>query len=229
MVDIDKESSLLVRGYPRSYRGRRRGQGAWPRIPAPYRAHGRLLHLIDAYQPDVVAAYRTIQEELKAYENEGYDLSKKPQIVVLNKIDGLDKEIVDDLLKQLKKVVPKSTKLFAISAVAGTGVREFLYEVRKEVTAERKAAELLSEEDSIPVLTLQDTSASWNAEQTAAGFLITGKKIEQFASRTDFNNDEAVQRLRDIMKKMGILHDLVRKGIEAGQQIQIGDKGSLEY
>ncbi len=61
------------------------------------------------------------------------------------------------------------------------------------------------------------------------GFLVTGAKIERFAGQTDFKNEEAVQRLRDIMKKMGIMHALLRQGVQPGQRIIIGKKGSLKY
>ena len=45
-----------------------------------------VLHLIDGTQEDVVGAYKTIQAELQNY---GDVLDKKPEIVVLNKIDSL--------------------------------------------------------------------------------------------------------------------------------------------
>jgi GTP-binding protein len=60
---------------------------------------------------------------------------------------------------------------------------------------------------------------------------VTGKKIERFARRTDFESFHGTQRLRDIMKKMGIMHGLVRKNIEPGQKIIVGKPaiGKLEY
>jgi GTPase len=229
MVDVDNESTLLFADIPGLIEGAAEGKGLGHEFLRHIERTAVILHLIDAYQPDVQTAYKTIQDELKAYEAEGIDLSKKPQIVVLNKIDGLDKEIVDDLIKQLKSFVGRKAKVYAISAVSGDGIRALLYEIRKEVTKEREAVEKLHEEETVPVLTLDDRSKSWEVQQTDGGFLVTGPKIEQFASRTDFKNGEAVQRLRDIMKKMGILHALVRKGIEPGQQIVIADKGTLEY
>ncbi len=42
--------------------------------------------------------------------------------------------------------------------------------------------------------------------------------------RTDFENDEGIARLRDIMRKMGIMHELERKGIEPDEQIIVGSK-----
>jgi GTP-binding protein len=227
MVDIDKETTLLFADIPGLIEGAAEGKGLGHEFLRHIERTAVILHLIDAYNDDIVGAYKTIQKELSAYD---VDLSSRPQIVVLNKIDGLDEDMVNDPMDQLKKVVPENTPIYAISAIAGTGIREMLYAVRALVTAQRKAAaEEAPEEETVPVLRLTDTRAAWTITPIDGGFRVTGIKIEQFASRTDFDNEEAVQRLRDIMKKMGILHDLVRRGIEADQVIQIGDKGAIEY
>lgn len=228
MVDVNKESSLLFADIPGLIEGAADGKGLGHEFLRHIERTAVILHLIDAFGDDVAAAYRTIQKELAAY---AIDLSARPQIVVLNKIDGLDDDMVDDLKKQLKAATPKSTPIIAVSAVAGTGVREMLYKVRAIVDAQRKAvaeAETI-EEGGVPVLRLSDHTAAWTVEPVEDGYEVTGAKIEQFAARTDFSNDEGVQRLRDIMKKMGILHDLVRKGIEPGQKIFISNKGEIIY
>jgi len=62
----------------------------------------------------------------------------------------------------------------------------------------------------------------------AKTFVITGHKIERFARRTDFNSEQGLARLRDIMRKMGIMHELERQGIEAGQTVIISGQ-SFEY
>ena len=64
---------------------------------------------------------------------------------------------------------------------------------------------------------------AWQVERDEDGFVVSGEDIEHFASRTDFSNDEAVQRLRDILQRQGIMHELIRRGIEPGQQIKIGN------
>ena len=60
-------------------------------------------------------------------------------------------------------------------------------------------------------------------------FTITGKKIERFAERTDFSSAPGEQRLRDIMRKMGIMRELTRQRIKAGEKIQVGHYGSIDY
>ena len=53
-------------------------------------------------------------------------------------------------------------------------------------------------------------------------FVVKGHKIEKFARRTRFETHEGVNRLRDIMKKMGITHALKREGAEGDSVIRIG-------
>ena len=68
---------------------------------------------------------------------------------------------------------------------------------------------------SIPIISLSNSAIkdSWTIEKTEDGiFIVKGEKIEKFARRTDFSNYASVNRLRDIMKKMGIRAELTSKG-----------------
>lgn len=228
MVDVTKGESLLFADIPGLIEGAAEGKGLGHEFLRHIERTAVILHLIDAYNDDIQTAYRTIQDELAAYD---IDLSGRPQIVVINKIDGLDEDIVADMMTQLQAVAPPDAAIYAISAMAGTGLQELLYAVLKIVQTQRQAASELAKEaeDSIPVLQLPATAQTWTVSKVDDVFVVTGAKIEQFAARTDFDNEEGVQRLRDIMKKMGILHELIRKGVEPGQEIQIGTLGSMEY
>lgn len=227
VVDVGKDTSMLFADIPGLIEGAAEGKGLGHDFLRHIERTAVILHLIDAYQEDVAGTYRTVKEELAAYQPE---LAKRPEIVALNKIEGLDQEIIDDLLGQLRTALPKKAPLFAISAQAGIGLDDMLYAVLKDVRTARKQAEKQAAEvPSVPVLTLQDRSGQWRVAPQDGGFLVTGPKIEKFALRTDFENEEGVQRLRDIMKKMGILHELTRKGIEPGQPIRIGDIGEFPY
>jgi GTP-binding protein len=137
---------------------------------------------------------------------------------------------VADLQKQLKKVVPKNEKIFAISSQSGQGLKELLFAVKEAVAkAHEQQAEVEAELEAVPVLRLTDDTDSWQVAKVDGHFVVTGSKIEQFAARTDFDNEEGVRRLRDIMQRLGIMHELVRKGIEPGQIISFGGKYELPY
>ena len=69
---------------------------------------------------------------------------------------------------------------------------------------------------------LKDT---WKVEKQDDGtFKVTGEKIEKFARRTDLNNFASVNRLRDIMKKLGIRAELTNQGAEPDSIIEISGK-----
>jgi len=65
-----------------------------------------LLHLVDINEGDLITSYKQVREELKKYSK---DLIKKKEIIVLNKIDLIDKkqlkEKKEKFIKGLKKEV----------------------------------------------------------------------------------------------------------------------------
>jgi GTPase len=103
--------------------------------------------------------------------------------------------------------------------------------LQKQVEQSRKKEEKAAKKEGLPVIGLREDDQSWHIEKTENGFIVTGKKIERFARRTNFGEYHAEQRLRDIMRKMGIVRELERQGIEADQTITIGNPvlGQIKY
>jgi GTP-binding protein len=226
VVDIGKEASLLLADIPGLIEGASQGKGLGDEFLRHVERTLVLIHLIDIYQEDVSRAYEVIQKELKSYK---VDLSDRAQIIALNKIEGLDKEIVADKLAELKKAVPKSVLLMAISAHSKQGVLQLLFAAKDILDRERaKLAETEGVSEGLPIIRLTD-SGSWHIEKTGEGFVVTGQKIQRFARRTRFGDYHGEQRLRDIMRKMGIMQGLIKQGIATGDKITIGKEGSIEY
>lgn len=227
VVDIDKADSLLFADIPGLIEGASQGKGLGDEFLRHVERTHVLVHLIDVYQEDIPVAYKTIQGELKAYKT---DLTNRPQVVVLTKIEGLDEATINERKAELATVLPKKTPVLAISSQSKQGLKELLYAVQKTVNEAKAAREALEPtlDESVPVLTITDED-SWRVEKTEKGYLVTGPKIERFAGRTDFDNYHGVQRLRDIMRKMGIWHELKRQGAELGDRINIGEQGRMEF
>lgn len=80
-----------------------------------------LLHLVDATAPDPLADYRTIQQELEAY---GHDLSDRPQVLALNKIDAMSAEDAGVLVELMTEATGQT--VFAISAVTRQNLDDLL-------------------------------------------------------------------------------------------------------
>jgi len=86
-----------------------------------------LIHLLDLSpitNRDPIEDYETMNRELKAYSEE---LSKKPQILALNKIDIT--EAREDLEKIEKHFSKSGIKTFPISSATGEGTKELVWEV----------------------------------------------------------------------------------------------------
>ena len=79
---------------------------------------------------------------------------------------------------------------------------------------------------NIPVISLgpEQLANSWKVEKLDNKFVVTGPKIEKFARRTDLANYASVNRLRDIMKKLGIRAELTSQGAEPDSIIEIAGK-----
>lgn len=227
VVDIDKSDSLLVADIPGLIKGASRGKGLGDEFLRHVERTSVLIHVIDIYHDDVVSAYKTIQSELKAYK---VDLSKRPQAIALNKLDGFPADMATDILKRLKRAVPRGTQIFTISAAGGKGIDRLLHSVStltKKVRQQR--SKKISKQKELPIISLESTEDAWEISKGRGEFIVTGEKIERFAARTDFDNPASVERLRDIMRKMGIMHELERKKIKPGERIRIGKSRSFLF
>lgn len=189
-----------------------------------------LLHLIDVYNDDAGEVYRVIRQELEHYG----DLASRPEVIALTKCEGVDADIIEMQKQSILKINPKA-QIFTISAQAGQGITELLRElikIKKQHSAKpAKALESSSpkQEDSqevLPVITLtsEQLSKAWKVEKVDDKFIVTGPKIEKFARRTDLDNYESVNRLRDIMKKLGIRAELTSQGAQPDSIISIAGK-----
>lgn len=226
VADID-DTSLLIADIPGLIEGAAEGKGLGDQFLRHVERTAVLLHLIDAYSNDVAHDYVTIREELRKYSPELVD---RPEVVVLTKVDGLDDDIIAMQQDEVKKLVPKGTPVMAMSSTAHRGLKEVLRALRTKVDAARakeiEEAEQERNEDAegLPVISLSSESieAAWTVEKGGDVFVVSGEKIEKFARRTNYDLFEGVNRLRDIMKKMGITHELRRKGADSESIIRIG-------
>lgn len=224
VADID-DGSLLIADIPGLIEGASEGKGLGDAFLRHVERTAVLLHLIDVYSNDIVGDYKTIRHELANYSAE---LATRPEIITLTKTEGLDDDIVVMQADLLRTAVPDAT-IFTISSAAHVGLKEVLRALRtqvKEVREEAARIEASDDEDSmLPTISLSEKQIadSWTVEFDTENnvYIVEGDKIEKFARRTNYDGFENVNRLRDIMKKLGITHELNRKGATGESVIKI--------
>lgn len=128
-----RDHEFVMADIPGLIEGAHLGHGLGTRFLGHVERTRVLLHLIDITGDDIVAAYKTIRHELKAY---GQGLAKKPEIIALNKADALGNELAEDQRKILSKAIRKN--VFVISAVSGEGLDEVLKALWMKIDAGRK-------------------------------------------------------------------------------------------
>jgi len=180
-----------------------------------------LVHIIDITLPDLVNAYKTINKELKIYGNE---LDKKPQIVVLNKIDLMPEEDAEKIAKkfaQKTKITP-----VLISCATGKNIPDFLknlYHLYKKFIQQKQTEPSLKKPEEYKVFRPYETSEKrFKIILLKPGFFeIENPLLERMVKMTNFKNIEAVNRLRHHIKKLGIERALIKQGVNEGDTIII--------
>ena len=223
VATIDQKD-LLIADIPGLIEGAAEGKGLGHAFLRHIDRTAVLLHLVDVYNDDAGKAYKTIRDELSKYS----DLKDRPEIVALTKCEGLDKEIIAMQTANILRENPDA-KVFAISAPAHQGITELLRELVliKEQNKD-KVIEIKTEiiEKDLPVIKLSDAALkdTWAVEKDGDKFVVTGEKIEKFARKTDLSNYASLNRLRDVMKKMGIRAELTNQGAGPDSIISIAGK-----
>lgn len=221
VVDIGGTDSLLIADIPGLIEGAAEGKGLGDEFLRHVERTAVLLHLVDTNSDDAGRDYQIIRHELQSY---AADLQDRAHIVVLTKIDTVSPEQLAAAQKALKKVLPKGATIFCISAQAHMGVQAVLYAANDLVKSERirqAAAETAEYDDGLPILTIDETDR-WEVIIAESGdYWVQGGIVDKFGARTDFSNEESVQRLRSILHKQGVLHELRRRGARAGTTVRL--------
>ena len=225
VADVD-DGSILIADIPGLIEGASEGKGLGDQFLRHVERTAVLLHMIDAYSDDPAEKYQTIRRELEKYSPE---LMRRPEVVVLTKCEGFDQEIIVMQATAIQNVAPEA-EVLTISSQTHEGVKELLRLLRAKVESRRQEEAALAAEESdvvegMPVISLSEEQVAdaWTVEREAGGYRVIGEKIEKFARRTNFEQFEAVNRLRDIMRKLGITHELIRQGAIGESVVYIGE------
>ena len=242
VATIDRHD-ILIADIPGLIEGAAEGKGLGHDFLRHVDRTAVLLHLIDVYNNDAGEAYHIIRRELDKYS----DLKDRPEIVALTKCEGVDQDIIEMQIQSIRQYNPSVT-ILSISATSHQGVDDLLrllwQEIKKskEQAAAREAqtqsqtteinlgenrSEIQISQASLPVISLstQELRNTWSVTLDDNGiYHVTGEKIEKFARRTDLSNYASVNRLRDIMKKLGIRAELTNQGAGPDSLIEISGK-----
>ena len=196
-----------------------------------------LIHIVDVSGSegrDPKEDFDKINDELAKYSER---LTRKPQIVVANKIDVLgcsadpeDLEICDEYIEFCKYVTEKGYKVFPMSAPAGIGVEEVLKEAYKALEdVEANPAE----EDEYEYFDFEADDYDPDYKKVFVDFdgesyIIYGRQLEKIFNSTNFNDFGSRRYLFRYIENSGAYEMLKEMGMEEGDTIKLFDM-EFEY
>ncbi len=175
-----------------------------------------LMHLVDASQAeDVMANFDLINNELSKYNPR---LAKKPQIVVLSKTDTVSDEDANYLAELMAEKTGQI--VFQISAATNAGVdvlKNTMFEMLANLPKDDLVVPLFAD-----LKAMDNDDSGFEIVRDQDVFTVVGGKIDRLFSVTDMQNVEAVMRMMNIFRAMGIFKALREAGAEEGHQIAMG-------
>jgi GTPase len=172
-----------------------------------------LLHLVDINDENPEKNFEIINKELKNYDE---NLANTPQIIVLSKADFADEERIKEIKEFFEK---KYGETFVISSLTGLGIKELLKKtIQKLSEIPKKDSVIEVEEDK---LAYDHDDSDFTVYKIKNDYIVEGGKVERLVLTTNLKNNEAVYRLHNILKAMGVIKALKAAGIKNGDTVKI--------
>ena len=138
VVGVDEKEFVLA-DLPGLIEGASEGVGLGHRFLGHVERTRVILHFIDGTAEDVAENYAVIRQELEDY---GADLTDKPEIIVLNKIDALMDEDIEEKREALAEASGQdASEIHLLSGATGQGVKDLCRRALRVIEEAQEAAE----------------------------------------------------------------------------------------
>ena len=176
-----------------------------------------LIHLIDGSSASPAEDMIRVNWELSLFDSA---LAKKPQLVVVNKIDLPQ---VQARLGEIKDAFSSAgtTALF-ISAATGEGIPEIMAEIIKmleQVSAEKEAGERIPSKVFHP----QPRRIDISVHKEGNTFVVVAPGVERIVARTDVASSEVQRQLNRQLQRLGVSKALEKAGAKPGDRVRCGN------
>jgi len=216
VAKLDEEATVVLADIPGLIEGAHEGAGLGHDFLRHIQRTRVLIHMIDGQSEDPLADFSQINSELSLFDPK---LGKKPQVVVINKVDQPDvQERLPEIQASFKK---KKVDILTASAMARTNTREILisaYQQLQEIPPEEL------EEEALPVYKPEvDPNQFEIHREDGDKWRVTGVAIERAAKMTYWEHYGSVRRFQRLIQKLGVDDALREAGIQEGDTVFVGD------
>lgn len=222
-----RERSLVIEDVP----GLIEGASEWKGLGFQFLKHidrcRIIIHLLDATQGEeaMIENYRVIRKEL---ENWNPEMANKDELIVFSKAELVDPEQLEEMVKIFEKSTKKKVDL-TISAGAFIRIDELKDLLIQRIPDTREEELILVEDEDGMIQSPDAEPLSLRGEDIPhfydlkrqndpkrctirkredGDYEITGVRIEEIARMTDTRYTDGVNRVYDVMERMGVMRKL---------------------
>lgn len=222
VVNIEGSDGFVIADIPGLIEGASQGIGLGHEFLKHIERTKMIIHIVDAASTegrDPINDVKVINKELMDYSKE---LIKRPQVIAANKTDVFyetEEETVITLLRE--EFEPEGIPVFPISAVTGSGVKELLYYVKKQLDE-------LGDEPSVfePefISEAPSTETAFKVEKSTEEeglYLVYGPRVERMLGYTNLDTEKGFNFFQRFLKDNDIIKELEELGIEEGDTVDL--------
>ncbi|QEK12038.1 GTPase ObgE [Crassaminicella thermophila] len=220
VVEVDNKSFVLA-DIPGLIEGAHEGIGLGLEFLRHVERTKLLVHVVDISGiegRDPIDDFDKINGELRQYAEK---LSKKPQVVVANKMDLVQSEEVYKSFEQ--EMNKRGYEVFGVSAATGKGLKELIRYIAKRLD-EIEEIPVVEEEETFKYYTIQENDQEEIIVRKENNYyILEGKRIEKLFYSTNFDDMDSLRYFQNFLVKKGIVDKLKELGIQDGDTVKIFD------
>lgn len=183
-------------------------------------------------RPEIIALTKCEGVDEEIIEMQSQAIHEVNQNAYIYSISAVSHQGIDDLLRALWQEIKLSKSKILERQSLTIDTKNIISDQKNQVMSLKKTTsneenEPQVKQDELPVISLgrEKLKNTWSVSLDEDGvYHVTGEKIEKFARRTDMSNYASINRLRDILKKLGIRAELTNQGATQDSIIEIAGK-----
>lgn len=222
VVDLGDGESFIMADIPGLIEGASEGVGLGHDFLRHIKRCKMLVQLVDMAGTDGRDPYEdvlAIEKELKNYDEE---LIEKPRVIAANKTDAISDENRNVLDKIKDRYRDTDIKVFEISAVTGSGVRELLYHIHGELSKMDRSVTVLPVEYTPDRSTLfANDPYTIEYDDKEGEYVVEGPRIEKMLGYTNLDSEKGFMFFQNFIKESGIWEELESMGIQDGDTVRM--------
>ena len=183
-------------------------------------------------RPEIIALTKCEGVDEEIIEMQSQAIREINQNAYIYSISAVSHQGIDDLLRALWQEIKLSKSKILERQSLTIDTKNIISDQKNQVISLKKTTSNEEDEpqvkqDELPVISLgrEKLKNTWSVSLDEDGvYHVTREKIERFARRTDMSNYASINRLRDILKKLGIRAELTNQGATQDSIIEIAGK-----